>query len=95
MVALDVGKLSFWLLVSLLASLAALAVVLGIFAVAGKRASRRLTTRLAVGVGAAAIIVPVAVIVIYTQFINDPPPRFDENDLSNLVSGGSPSDTTG
>ncbi len=68
MLALDVGKLSFWLLVSLLASLAALAVVLGLFAVTGKRASRRLTTRLAVGVGAAAIIVPVAVIVIYTQF---------------------------
>lgn len=95
MLALDVGKLSIWLLVSLLASLAALAVALGIFAAVGKRANRRLTIRLAVAVGAAAIIVPVAVIVIYTQFINDPPPKFDENDLSNLVSGGGSSDTTG
>ena len=95
MFALDVGTLSFWLLVSLLASLVALFLVLGIFAAIGKRASRRLTTRLAVGVGAAAIIVPVAVVVIYTQFVNDPPPKFDESDLSNLVSGAGSSATTG
>lgn len=88
MLALAVGTLAFWLLVSLLASLAVLAGVLGIAAALGRRASRGLVTRLAVGVGAAALIAPLAVVVVYTQLINDPEPRFDRTDLADLVSGG-------
>lgn len=56
--------------------------------------SRRLLTRVALGVGAAALVVPVAAIVVYTQFINDPEPRLDTNDLADLVGGGDSASTS-
>ena len=45
-------------------------------------------TRLALGVGAASLLVPAAAIVVYTQFINEPEPKLDTNDLADLVGGG-------
>jgi len=47
-----------------------------------------LLTRLALGVGAASLLVPAAATVVYTQFINDPEPKLDTNDLADLVGGG-------
>jgi polyisoprenoid-binding protein YceI len=136
MVALDVGRLAFWLSVSLVASLAALGAAIGcglaaasLFRSRGRspRAgfwlgfgllpvgvavaallpgrldhaptgttipTRRTLTRLAVGVGAAALVVPVAAIVVYTQFINDPEPRLDTNDLADLVGGADAATTS-
>lgn len=130
MLALEVGRLAFWLFISLSASLVALGVAVGcgfaaasinrskgrspragfwlgfcfpLVAVAvaavlpgrsvpadhaGAVPSRRVLTRLAVGVGAASLVVPVAAIVVYTQFINDPEPKLDTNDLADLVGGG-------
>jgi polyisoprenoid-binding protein YceI len=130
MVALDVGRLAFWLFVSLVISLAAFGVAVGCgFAAASlsrskgrsPRAgfwlgflllvigvavavllpsppdptpsaatvpSRRTLTRLATGVGVAALLVPTAALVVYTQFINDPEPPLDTNDLAVLVGGG-------
>jgi polyisoprenoid-binding protein YceI len=129
--ALDVARLSFWLGVSLLASLAALAaavacgfgtasinrskgrspragfwfgfcfplVAIAVAALLPHRAapsghagdvpSRRVLARIAVGVGAASLLVPVGAIVVYTQFINDPEPRLDTNDLADLVGADS------
>ena len=130
MFALDVGRLAFWLFVSLSASLVALGVAVGcgfaaasinrakgrspragfwlgfcfplvavgVAAVLPRRSgpagragavpSRRLLTRLALGVGAASLLVPAAAIVVYTQFINDPEPKLDTNDLADLVGAG-------
>ena len=128
--ALDVARLAFWLLVSLVASLAALAIAIASgfgtasinrskgrspragfwlgfclpvvalavaallpdrpsFRPVGEVPSRRVLARVAVGVGAASLLVPVAALVIYTQFINDPEPRLDTNDLADLVGGDS------
>ena len=134
--ALDAGRLAFWLLVSLIASLVALGVAVGsgfatasinrskarspragfwlgfcfpLVAVAiaallpgrstpaaraGGVPSRRVLTRVALGVGAASLVVPVAAIVVYTQFINDPEPRLDTNDLADLVGGGDSASTS-
>jgi polyisoprenoid-binding protein YceI len=56
--------------------------------------TRRVLTRVAIGVGAASLVVPVAAIVVYTQFINDPEPRLDTNDLADLVGGGDSASTS-
>jgi polyisoprenoid-binding protein YceI len=45
--------------------------------------------RVAIGVGAASLVVPAGAIFAYTQFINDPEPRLDTNDLADLVGGDS------
>jgi polyisoprenoid-binding protein YceI len=94
MVALQLATTVFWIAVCLVVALAVLAVVVGVARALGARPSRTLVTRLALGVGAAAMIVPVAGIVVYTQFINDPEPAFDNDDLAELVTGGGASSST-
>ena len=136
LIALDAGRLAFWLFVSLVSSLLAFGVAVASgFATASvnrskgrspragfwlgfcvplvgvaiaaalphrsalaDRASgvptRRVLTRVAVGVGAASLVVPVAAIVVYTQFINDPEPRLDTDDLADLVGGGDSASTS-
>ena len=136
LIAIDAGRLAFWLSVSLVASLVALGVAVAsgyatasinrskgrspragfwlgfcfpLVAIAvaallqggrgsadraGALPSRRALTRVAVGVGAASLVVPVAAIVVYTQFINDPEPRLDTNDLADLVGGGDAASTS-
>jgi polyisoprenoid-binding protein YceI len=95
MVALQLATTVGWIAVCVLVALAVLVAALGIAKAFGARPSRGLVTRLAVGVGAAAVIVPVAGLVIYTQLNDDAPDEFDHDDLAELVSGGVPASTTG
>lgn len=95
MFALQLGTTIFWISVCLVAALSLLALVVGIARALGAHPSRRLLTRLALGVGTAAVLAPIAGVVVYTQFINDPAPEFDNDDLANLVGAGDSSSTTG
>lgn len=95
MIAIDVGTFVLWMLAYLVIGLLLLALALGVgWLIAHRLPNRRVLTRLAVGVGAAAMIVPSAAVLIYTQVVNDPEPRFDTDDLADLVGGDAAATTS-
>jgi len=94
MIAIQFGTTVLWILACVAGALALLALVVAVARAFGARPSRKVLTRAALGVGAAAVLVPVGALVIYTQVINKPEPEFDQNDLANLVNRSDDATTT-